>query len=76
MNAANARVTVAEDLLFYHSIVMRLRTGSYEYRQLRRHFDDHKALLTQLQRMLEAGDITATDLKHGLITDRSLITLA
>lgn len=75
MNVANVRVTASDDVLLYHSIVMRLRSGSYEYRQLRRHFDDHVILLTQLQRMLEAGDITASDLKHGLITDRSLIAL-
>lgn len=76
MKAANAKASVQEDLLLYHSIIMRLRSQPYEYRQLQPHFTDSVGLLTQLQRMLEAGDINATDLKHGLITDRSLISLA
>lgn len=75
MNVTNARSTTAEDLFLYRSIVMRLRNRPYEYRQLKTFFHDPAILLTLLQRMLEAGDVTATDLKHGLITEHSLISL-
>lgn len=76
MKTSQARANITEDLFLYHSIVMRLRTQPHEYRQLQLYFDDSVSLMNQLQRMLEAGDITATDLKHGLITERSLISLA
>jgi hypothetical protein len=76
MSTRKAKSAVAEDLFLYHSIIMRLRSQPQEYRQLQPFYADRAGLLTQLQRMLEAGDITATDLKHGLITDRSLISLA
>ena len=76
MNTRSAKAVVAEDLFLYHSIVMRLRNQPHEFRQLRPYYPDNPGLVTQLQRMLEAGDITATDLKHGLITERSLISLA
>ena len=76
MKTETHRATATDDLSIYSSIVMRLRSGPYEYRQLQTFFHNVPALLIQLQRMLEAGDIAATDLKNGLITDRSLISLS
>ena len=76
MKTEKRSTTATGDLSLYRSIVMRLRNSSYEYRQLESFFQYAAALLIQLQRMLEAGDITATDLKDGLITERSLISLA
>lgn len=76
MNTRSAKAAVTEDLFLYHTIVMRLRSRPHEYRQLKPLYTDVAGLMTQLQRMLEAGDISATDLEHGLITERSLISLA
>jgi len=74
MNNLNLRMP-AETLL-HHALISHLRKSPETYPNLWELYSDPQGLLFNLlQRMLDAGEISADNLKNGLITDRSVIRL-
>jgi hypothetical protein len=64
------------DILLHHTLVTHLRKKPETYIRLWEFYSQpHGTLLHLLQCMLDDGEITADNLKDGLITDDSLITL-
>lgn len=66
----------ATDIHLHQRIVQHLQNGSAKYTQLWEFYGSQGALFILLQRMLDAGEITADHLRDGLITDSSTIGLA
>jgi hypothetical protein len=72
----NLNLRTHVDILLHHTLVTHLRKKPETYIRLWEFYSQpHGTLLHLLQCMLDDGDITADNLKDGLITDDSLITL-
>lgn len=64
------------DTMLHHAVVMHLRQKPDTYINIWEFYKDSGGVLFNLlQRMLDAGEITADNLRNGLITDYSMITL-
>lgn len=63
------------DIHLHQRIVRHLQQSPAKYTQLWEFYGSHGALFNLLQRMLDAGEIKADNLRNGLITDSSTITL-
>lgn len=76
MNNLSLRTPV--ETLLHHIVITHLRKKPDTYINLWEFYnnDQQGMLFALLQRMLDAGEITADNLKNGLITDESLIRLA
>jgi hypothetical protein len=64
------------DIQLHRKIVMHLQDHPVKYIHLWEFYGGEGALFILLQCMLDAGEITADNLKDGLITDNSTIALA
>lgn len=64
------------DTTLHHAVVTHLRHKPDTYINIWEFYKDSGGILFNLlQRMLDAGEITADNLKDGLITDQSVIYL-
>lgn len=74
MNVLNFRAPT--DALLHLGVMAHLRDKPDTYMNLWEFYKDSEgALFVLLQRMLDEGEITADNLKDGLITDQSVIQL-
>jgi hypothetical protein len=74
LNTLNLRTP--GDTFLYHALVTHLRQKPDTYVHIRTFYKDSQAsVLRMLQNMLDAGEITASNLDDGVITDRSVISL-
>ena len=64
------------DIRLHQKIVMHLQTNPVKYIHLWEFYGAEGGLFNLLQRMLDVGEITADNLKDGLISDSSTIALA
>ena len=64
------------DSMLHHAVVTHLRHKPDTYINIWEFYKDSDGILFNLlQRMLDAGEITADNLRDGLITDQSMIYL-